>query len=139
MNQHNRTIFIALGVLLLLLLLSPMLMMGPGVIGRGMMGWGYSGDVTGDYGWLRGLGMGLGGLMMLAVWAVPIVGIVFFFRWITGQPASGSGPTVAEDPMTILGRRYAAGEIDQPTYERMKSELENAASRPRQPVGVNGR
>ena len=143
MSQQNRNLFIALGVLLVvLLLLAPTLFggtVGPGVPGRGMMGWGFTGDGTSGNGWFWGFGMALGGLMMVAFWGVLIAGVVLFARWMTGQPAGGSGPGATEDPMTILRRRYAAGEIDQPTYERMQSELANAASSPRQVVVANGR
>jgi uncharacterized membrane protein len=144
MNQQSRSLFIVLGTVVVLLLLGPLLMggmLGPGVFGRGMMGWGFTGDVTSGNGWLWGLGMGVGGLMMLAFWGVIIAGIVLFVRWIGSQQASGTGlhASAAEDPLSILRRRYAAGEIDQPTYERMTSELTDPANRPRQPVVANGR
>ena len=144
MNQQSRSLFIVLGIVVVLLLLGPLLMggmLGPGVLGRGMMGWGFTGDVTSGNGWLWGLGMGVGGLMMLAFWGAIIAGIVLFVRWIGGQQPSGTGsqPAAAEDPLTILRRRYASGEIDQPTYQRMQSELANAADFPRQPVVANGR
>ena len=142
MNQQNRNLFIALGGLVVFLLLGPMLvggMMGPGFTGPGMMGWGYTGGTTSGNGWLWGLGMGVGGLMMLAFWGVLIGGIVLFVRWIAGHPASGTTPTTSEDPMTILRRRYAAGDIDQQTFERMRSDLEGVSNRPPQAVGANGR
>jgi len=141
-NQQNRNPFIALGVLVVFLLLGPMLvggMMGPGFTGPGMMGWGYTGGATSGNGWLWGLGMGLGGLMMLAFWGVLISGIVLFVRWIAGQGASGTTPSATEDPMTILRRRYAAGEIDQQTFERMRSDLEGVSSPPRHAVVADGR
>jgi len=141
-NQQNRNLFIALGVLVVFLLLGPMLvggMMGPGFTGPGMMGWGYPGGATSGNGWLWGLGMGLGGLMMLAFWGVLIGGIVLFVRWIAGQRASGTTPSATEDPMTILRRRYAAGEIDQQTFERMRSDLEGVSSPPRHAVVADGR
>lgn len=131
MSQQNRILFTVVGLLVFLVLLGPMLMggmMGPGVIGRGMMGWGSSGDLTSGSEWLWGLRMGLGGLMMLAFWGVLVVGVVLFVRLMTGQPAGGTGPNVTEDPVSILRRRYAAGEIDQPTFERVKADLQNASS-----------
>lgn len=142
MNQQNRNLFIGVGVLLVLLILGPILFggtIGPGFGGRGMMGWGFTADGTSGNSWFWGLGMALGGLMMVGFWGVLIVGLVLFARWITGQPARGTGPGATEDPLTILRRRYAAGEIDRPTYERMQSELANATDRPREAVVANGR
>lgn len=133
MNQQNRSLVIVLGILVVFLLIGPMLMggmMGPGFRGPGMMGWGYAGGATTGSGWLWGLGMGLGGLMMLAFWGVLIGGIVLFVRWIAGQgAASGTTPNATDDPIAILRRRYAAGEIDQQTFQRMRSELDEASSR----------
>lgn len=140
MKQDNRGLLAVLGVLVLTLLLGPLLMggmMGPGFVGPGMMGWGYAtGAAPTGNGWVWGLGMALGGLMMLAFWGALIVGVVFLVRWATGR---GTTPSSADDPLTILRRRYAAGEIDQPMFERMSSELGGAASGPRQPAATNGR
>ena len=141
MNQQNRTLIIGIGGVVVVVLLGALLggILGPGVFGRGMMGWRGTDDVVGGNAWLWGLGMGLGGLMMVAFWGLLIGGIVLFARAISGQPTTGSTPSVTDDPLTILRRRYAAGEIDQPTYERMQSELAEAAIRPPQPVVANGR
>jgi putative membrane protein len=67
--------------------------------------------------------------MMLAFWGAIIVGIVLFVRWIAGQGADNAGSRATEEPLMILQRRYAAGEIDQETYERMRSELDRGATR----------
>ena len=136
MNTQNRNLFIGLGVLLVILLLGPFLaggMMGPGAFGPGMMGWGYAG--TSGSGWLWGLGMGLGGLMMLAFWGVLILGVVLLVRSLTAHSTVDNNDTrTSEDALTILGRRYAAGEIDEQTYQRMKSELTGTQPSPREPV-----
>ena len=136
MNTQNRNLFIGLGVLLVILLLGPMAvggMMGPGAFGPGMMGWGYAG--TSGSGWLWGLGMGLGGLMMLAFWGVLILGVVLLVRSLTAHSTAASNATrTSEDALTILGRRYAAGEIDEQTYQRMKSELTGTQPSQREPV-----
>jgi uncharacterized membrane protein len=42
-------------------------------------------------------------------------------RWLLGHAHAGADRG-DEDPLAILRRRYAAGEIDQATYERMKRE-----------------
>jgi putative membrane protein len=116
-------------------------MTGVGVMGPGMMGWGYAapgGVITGN-GWGWGLAMGLGGLMMLTFWGALIVGVVLLVRWASGQWTGTTGPASAEDPLAILRRRCAAGEIDEPTYVRMRTELGEPEGNARQPVGVNGR
>jgi putative membrane protein len=145
MNQNNRALLVILGVLLLAVLLGPMLMggmMGPGFVGPGMMGWGYAapgGVVTGGNNWMWRLGMGLGGLTMLLFWAALIIGVVLLVRWATGHSAGSTAPTGTDDPMTILRRRYAAGEIDQATYQRMSAELAGTATGAARPVEPNGR
>lgn len=75
-----------------------------------MMGWyGF-----GPWMWMMGgLTMLLfsGGLILLIVWAVRQVG--------PGQPPS------AEDPMAILRRRLAAGEITQDQYDQARRALQS--------------
>jgi uncharacterized membrane protein len=51
----------------------------------------------------------LGGLAVLAVWAI--------------TRFTGPRPPAAEDPMTILRRRLAAGEITQEQYEQASKTL----------------
>jgi putative membrane protein len=126
MATDHRALYITLAVLIGLLLIGPMLMgtmMGPGgMMGPGMMGWPRPDGVQPNVpGWMWGLGMGLGGLMMLAFWGVLILGIVLLVRWLSA--AAPHGPAT-ESPKDILKRRYARGEIDQPTYQRMLREVE---------------
>jgi putative membrane protein len=137
MKEGERGILWVLGALVLVLLVGPVLMggmMGPGIMGPGMMGWSTTpGAATNTSGWLWGLVMGLGGLMMLAFWGALIAGIVLLVRWAGGQRQGASYQPGADEPLAILRRRYAAGEIDEATYQRMKTELGNAAeSLPRQ-------
>ncbi len=135
MNIQNRNLVIGLGILLVILLLGPILlggMMGPGAFGPGMMGWGYT--TANGSGWLWGLGMGLGGLMMLAFWGVVIAGVVLLVRSFSTHSVEGHARSTSEDALAILQRRYAAGEIDEQTYQRMKSELVGAESAQREPV-----
>jgi putative membrane protein len=87
--------------------------MGPGMMGPGMM-WGY-----GSSGSVGAWGMALGMLAMLAFWVALIAGVVLLVRWAASLTAVAG----TDAPLAILKRRYAAGEIDQPTYERMKAEL----------------
>ena len=139
MRQANRGLLTALGVLIAVLLIGPVLtggMMGTGVMGPGMMGWGYAGGIPGAAnGWMWGLGMALGGLIMLAFWGAIILAIVLLVQSVTGQFTGRRGAGRADDPLTILRRRYAAGEIDQATFERMRSELTDDP----QPTRPNGR
>jgi putative membrane protein len=109
-----------LGVLIVAALVAALggsAMMGTGMMGPGMM-WGY-----GSSGVMDGWGMALGMLAMLAFWIAFIVGVVLLVRWAAGQAAAPSTSTGTNAPVAILKRRYAAGEIDQPTYERMKQGL----------------
>ena len=133
MNTDHRWPLIALLVLVALLLIGPLVMgamMGPGVMmgPGGMMGrggvWrpGPDGALPNVPGWMWGLGMGFGALMMLAFWGVLIVGLVLLVRWLSGAMVHGG--STAESPREILKRRYARGEIDQPTYQRMLREVE---------------
>lgn len=96
---------------------------GGGMMGPGMM-WGYgaSAGPAAAAGWPWAIGMGFGWLAMIALWAAVVLGIVLLVRWVVGAaPQETTRLTV--EPLTILRRRYAAGEIDQETYERMKREL----------------
>lgn len=70
-------------------------------------------------------------LMMLSwlFWFV-LLGLLLWalFRWLgTRAPNQGitSGPSATE----ILRQRYARGEIDETTYERMRQQLESSATR----------
>ena len=134
MKQDNRGLFVVFGILVLALVFGPLLMggmMGAGFVGPGMMGWGFTpGAVGTSSGWAWGLGMAAGGLMMLVFWGALILGIVLLVRWALGQGATGTRWSDADEPLTILRRRYAAGEIDLPTYERMKAELGDNSKQP---------
>jgi putative membrane protein len=71
-------------------------------------------------------GWALGGLVMLAFWSALIVGVVLLVRSLTGVPAAQGQPPHRESPLDILKRRYAAGEIRQEEYDRMRQELERS-------------
>jgi putative membrane protein len=143
MGTDDRGPKILLGVLILVILIGTGLggtLMGPGMMGPGMM-WGYgnTGGPATAGSWIWGLTMAFGMLMMLAFWGSLIVGAVLLVRWAVGQPPEAEGPTWPEDPAAILRRRYAAGEIDQATYQRMKTELDaDDVHTPGEAVGANG-
>ena len=75
-----------------------------------------------SYGWGMGWGMHFFGLFF---WILIITGIVFLVRWIIGSTRDNSQDVSQDSPLAILKRRYASGEVDQETYERMKKELES--------------
>jgi putative membrane protein len=123
--RETRPLVIALVVLIGLVVLSATTMggmMGGGIMGPGMM-WGYPGQggATAIGGWPAAVALGFGWLMMLVFWGALIVGVVLLLRWVAGgSVVRGAG----EDAVTILQRRYAAGEIDEETYRRMRRELD---------------
>ncbi len=103
-------------------------MMGGGIMGPGMM-WGYGSQAGGTLigGGPAALAMGFGWLMMLAFWGALIIGVVLLLRWVAGGSMVGGARA---DAVTILQRRYAAGEIDDETYRRMRRELVEPGVRP---------
>ena len=125
MFKDDRGLKILLGTLLAILVVSTLAggsMMGPAMMGPGMM-WGYGSGGAGPIAGSWGISMAVGMLVMLTLWTALIVGIVLLVHWaIRHVPPSGAAPE-AGDAVAILKRRYAAGEIDQATYERMKREL----------------
>jgi putative membrane protein len=81
-----------------------------GMMGPGMMNWGY--------------GMGWGwSIVMMAFWIAVIVGIIFLIRWVV-LSIDRKHVTKAEDSaIEILRRRYASGEINKEEYEKIKSDI----------------
>ncbi len=77
-----------------------------------MWGWGYGG-------WANWMGW-LGPLVMIAFWALIIVGGVFLIRFLVRQ---GQGRGRDDSPLEILKRRYAQGEISKEEYEEKRRDL----------------
>lgn len=140
MGTNGRGPKMLFGALLLIVGVGALLsgaVIGPGMTGPGMM-WGYGGTQPFGSGWAWGLAMGSGMLLTLAFWVAVIVGVVLLVRWAVGSPSEGTGAAQSEQPRDILRRRYAAGEIDQATYQRMQREVEeDPAGQPRQAIGAN--
>ena len=125
MDSTTRKLLIAFGVLLVVTLSFSALM-------GGMMGPGFmtSSDQTGQgpfgpgmmrgHGWMWGLGMGFGGLVMLAFWGLVVVGVILLIRSMGGFP----GGQWHETPLNVLKRRYAAGQLTREQYEQMRKDLE---------------
>jgi hypothetical protein len=106
-------------------------MMGNGMIGRGMMsgcalpGSGMAGScpaigtsLMADSGWTQGVIVGLHALATLALWGAVAVAVILAVRWLLARPAADTAP------LSILQRRYAAGEIDAATYAEMRAALD---------------
>jgi putative membrane protein len=124
MDRTTRTLLIVFGALLLVALITSALMggmMGPGSVGSGPTDQGTFGPgMMRGHGWMWGLGMGLGGLVMLAFWGVVIVGVILLIR-----SAGGAHDGLWHDtPLNVLKRRYAAGHITREQYEQMRKDLE---------------
>lgn len=124
MDSTTRKLLIAFGVLLVVALgLSAVMggMMGPGFMGAGQTGQGPFGPgMMRGHGWMWGLGMGVGGLVMLAFWGVVIVGVILLIQSLGGA----SGSHWHDTPLNVLKRRYAAGQITREQYEQMRKDLE---------------
>ena len=70
----------------------------------------------GGYG-MMGFGMGFGAIFMLL-----FLGIIIWLI-VTLVNANQSSKKESEDPLSILKRRYASGEITKSQYEEMRKEL----------------
>ena len=78
-----------------------------------MMGWGN-----------QGYGMGwFGGIFMILFWVLVLVGIVFSIRYLTTGKTTSFGKE-GSDPLDILKKRYASGEIDTEEYEERRKVLQ---------------
>ena len=82
------------------------------------------------YGW----GMGVGGWVAMAVYWVALITLIIWLvtRAFAGRDARNDGgprglpPT--ESPEQVLDRRYATGELDLETYQRMRAILASGRS-----------
>jgi len=74
---------------------------------------------------MMGLGMGFGMLVLIAFWAVLILGGVWIARGMFAQGSgTGEDPGSPSTPREILDRRYARGEITREEYDGMRRDLE---------------
>ena len=82
------------------------------------MGYGYG--MMGQWG-----GFGLGWLFMLVSWALILAVLVGLIRWLfTGYPGDAGARSDSKRNVDILKERYARGDIDRDTYDRMRRELD---------------
>lgn len=70
-------------------------------------------------GWMGGMW-----LLSLLFWILVIAGAVLVVRWVAGRDR----PPPAESAVDILEKRYARGEIDRETFERMRRDIEGKGS-----------
>ncbi|MEU2424406.1 SHOCT domain-containing protein [Streptomyces sp. NPDC007851] len=74
------------------------------------------------------------------IWAAVVIGAVTFLRRTTWRGRGGrwlpveAGRPSGDSPLAVLGRRFAAGEIDEDEYWRRLSVLEEHFGR----IGKNG-
>jgi len=62
-------------------------------------------------------------VFMLLIWGFVILGLVLVIRWVVMRGKHDKRKS-RQTPLEVLKTRYARGEIDRETYERMKQELE---------------
>ena len=75
---------------------------------------------------LAGLGLAAGALTILVLWPVylSLIGNIDSTRtYSRGQPLQSSEDTIETDPMAVLQREYAAGNISREEFERRLDDL----------------
>lgn len=79
--------------------------------------------MMGNFGWgmMDGWG-GFGWLWMVLWWALIIAGIVALVRWFSAR--DGEDEKSSDRALNLLKERYARGELDRETYEKMRRDLE---------------
>jgi len=75
---------------------------GPGMMGWGVMAW-------------------FGPIMMFIFWAVAIVALILFIRWIV--TSAGNRSRAEDSALEILKKRYARGEIGKEEFETKKRDI----------------
>ncbi|MFF4261351.1 SHOCT domain-containing protein [Streptomyces virginiae] len=69
-------------------------------------------------------------LFVPLIWAAVVVGVVTVLRRTAGRGRRGAAAAYGErSPIAILGRRFAAGEIDEEEYWRRLSVLDEQFGR----------
>ena len=79
------------------------------------------------YGW----GMGTGGWIAMTVFWVALLALIVWLvtrTFSSGRAEGGTDQPWRESPDQVLDRRFAAGEIDEATYQRMRETLRSGRS-----------
>ena len=77
----------------------------------------------GNFGWgMMGGWGGFGWLWMVLWWALIVAGSVVLVRWFSARAAEDEKPR--GKALDLLRERYARGELERETYERMRRDLE---------------
>ena len=83
--------------------------------------------------WHWGNGMGwwmlFGGILWIAFW----VSLIYLGIWFVRGRSSEGSTEPREEPLEILKRRYARGEISQEEFDRIRKHLDGSAG-----LGTNG-
>ena len=68
----------------------------------------------------NGYGSMMGGMWFISIlfWILIIAGVVFITKWFLERNNENK-----ESALDILNKRYARGEIDRETFERMKKDI----------------
>lgn len=72
----------------------------------------------GNHGFMGGF---MGGFMWI-FWIAVLVGLIFLIKWIVQQNRQ-DGQKAKDDPLEILKKRYARGEIDKEEFEQKRKDL----------------
>ncbi len=82
-----------------------------------------------------GMGMGVGGMIAMVVFWVALVALIVWLVTRAFRPGghdrrggAGGDRSWQETSDEVLDRRFAAGEIDEATYHRMRETLRSARS-----------
>ena len=111
MRETTRTVLIALGIALLVVVVVSLLFMASRM--NGMMG-GVMGQPN-PLPWP--------GVVIAVSWLLVAAGIVLLLIWAARRLGGWAKGNVDEPPLTILQRRYARGEIGPEEYERIRGDL----------------
>lgn len=68
--------------------------------------------------WTGGWHMG-----WMSMWWLLIIAVLVLVAWFARSAASRNDGTQQESPEQVLKRRYARGEVDRATYEKMLEDL----------------
>jgi putative membrane protein len=116
MQRRYRGLWIALGVLVLLIAVGPLV--GAAMWGPARVGLYGARPFIGPWFWGFGLGLGL----LRAVFWIGLLALVFSLFRRRDRGWRGYDP---ETPEEIVDRRFAAGEISREEYDAIRSRLAN--------------